>query len=91
MALGDYSAQLIVCWVYDYLEYDSEQSLPWRMKFPAVTFWHSTAMQLYPVSDIIHDAMCVLVIKIFKVCWQTVLFDCWSCSRNCFWYWLGLS
>ena len=22
MALGDYSAQLIVCWVDDYLEYD---------------------------------------------------------------------
>ena len=23
-----------------------------------------------------------------RVCWRTVLYDCWSCSHNCFWYWL---
>ena len=74
MALGDYSAQLIVCeWLItlntihsvadDF--HNSEWSLPWPMKRPGGTFWHSRTMQPYHVSNIIHGAMCVLVIKVY--------------------------
>ena len=43
------------------------------MKFLAVTFWHRRAMQLYPISNIIHGAMCVLVIECAdKLCYLIV-------------------
>ena len=66
----DYSAQLIVCRVTCFIEYDNSTADDFRngeasMKILAVVVWHSRTIGPYFVSNIIHVARCVSVIGIF--------------------------
>ena len=71
MVSDDYSAQLIVCRVTCFIEYDNSTADDFHngegpLKILAVVVWHSRTMWPYFVSNIIHVAMCVSVIGIFK-------------------------